>query len=496
MESNSSFIPDAILYRYFLLLNPPVGRNGTQVKPTKEDLDKIKLWLEKEFKNFPHAPEIFFQENYQIKEGKSTSIDTFFKIKYELQRLMNYKILINETLNGLREEFESIIVDKSPYNIDPNSPRNALPGFVVQNSNVTLNKLFFMTNGRFAYFPDFINYGFRANGNNLFNLSNGSNKNPFFYQVFINNYKGDKLDFLKKIFKEYIQIRNGLIKRINDYYGLLAFEPIFDITKKSSLQIVKNRKSPNNIKRTFEPNPLYNSIRANLNQTNHNSSYNAFMESIGEPLNSASTPNKTRFNEKTANQLEKAYQFMQLKPTEDLYGQIGEENIFEFELKQKLTNIFENMCKNLKKIYYMENMNLLQIIESHLEIDSSTIEFIFNFVRPDLFLNALKIKSKIYKFIQKNIDLYQNYIEDFDIWIYNYLLGYKIDPMNVGDSEFKKVYESFYQFITQIFEKTKKERAENKAVKLDEKGIFVNVSVPESSSSPENDEFKRLLGEL
>ena len=46
MNSSESFIPDAILYRYYLLLNPPTGRNGSEVKPTKEDLNKLTNQLE------------------------------------------------------------------------------------------------------------------------------------------------------------------------------------------------------------------------------------------------------------------------------------------------------------------------------------------------------------------------------------------------------------------------------------------------------------------
>lgn len=510
VNGTESFIPDAILYRYFLLLNPPIGQtNKEEIKLTKEDLKHIRLWLENGFKTFPHTPDIFFKKDYQIREGtdvKESSdsiVDSFFKIKYGLRRLMNYRQLIKDTLNGLKEEFESIIIDKSRYGIDPNNRNNVLPGFVIQNPTASLNDLFFKEAGKYGTFKMFVDSYMNKNNNNLFSYSGDSHKIPFFYRILMDNYKGNKIEFIKKIFKEYIQIRNKLIKQMKDYYGLIAFEPIFDITKRTSLKIIKSSVKTNNIKQTFEPNPLYNGIKANLEQTNTEGSYNALVKKMnGLEYNNNNNNNneqredKTRFNEATANGLDRAYEFMQLKTENNIYGQIGEENIHQFELKKKLTDIFKIICASLKIVYFNETPDLLQLIESHLDVDFTTIQFIFEFVQPALFLKALQAKSKIYEFIQKNIDLYQEYIEEFDVWIYNYLLGYKINPLDVGDTEFKKVYESFNDFISKVFEKSKKERATNRAIKLDNSGIYVDVSVPSQTNENVDEDLNKIIEAL
>ncbi len=495
-----SFLPDRIIDRYYLILKAPLGRpdGSKQERPNEEERKKIENWLLKNFTNFPHIPDLFFENYSSQKKSKKTPLDIFSSIQYELLRLEKFKLLILQNLDSLKNQFNTIIIDKSKYNINPSSDSNALPTFLLDNIPLSLEQLFFKQGGRYHFFPNFIKYGFFANNNNLFNYTGSSPKTPFFSKIFNDNYNGETKEFIIKLFKEYIQIRNSLIKKIEKYYGIIAFKPIFDFQTEDIISIMKKSKIENSFNKNFQEPKIFNEVKLNIEEnSNYNSSYEAFLSSQG--LNNNEFKRKNKLTNEQKLKLENSYKFMRLRPSDNIYQNIGNENILDFSNRENIKTIFEKLCNNLKNIYNIQFIDLYQLMNYSIELDFYSIQFIFNFVRPDLFLNALKIKKEIYRFINKNIDLYYDYIEDFDIWIYNYLLNYQIDPFGTGDKKFEEVYQTFYNFILNMFDKSKSERNNDFINQLNNEGIFIDIENPNSKSllsEEELQEYKDLIKAL
>ncbi len=494
-----SFLPERIIERYYLLLRPPLGRpEGGDEKPNEEQKKKIEKWLLKNFMSFPHIPDLFFENFKNQKKSRKTPLDIFTSIEYQLLRLQKFKLLITQNLDGLKNQFNTIVINKSKYGIDPSSKDNAIPSFMLtSNAETILNDLFYKTTGKYSYFPNFFIHGYFKNNNSLVKYNESSPKIPLFAKFFMDNYNGEVKDFIVKLFKEYIQIRTGLIKNIQKYYGILAFKSIFDFKSEDLLKIEQKKKmTPNSFNKNFEAKSIYNEVSLNVTEnSNYNSSYNAYLKSVGS-TNVQQKKNKLSNEQKL--KLQEAYNFMQLKQSNDIYKNLGNENILEFSHKENIKNIFSKICENLKNLYQIQFLDLYQFMLLSIELDYLTLQFIFNFVRPDLFLNALKVKKEIYKFINKNIDLYYEYIEDFDIWIYNYLLNYQIDPFRTGDQKFEDVYQTFYNFILNMFEKTKDQRLNNFINELNNEGVFVDIENSYSKTffgEEESKEYEKLMNE-
>lgn len=490
-----SFLPDRVIDRYFLILKPPYGREegSTQERPNEEQKKQIEKWLYKKFMNFPHIPELFFENLEEQKKTKKSPLDVFSALEYELNRLENFKTLIYENLDGLKNQFNTIIFDKSKYNVDPSSSNNALPNSILSsNSDLVLENLFFDTNGKYSFFPNFIIHGYMNNENNLFQYTGSSTRTPFFAKIFNDSYNGEVKEFILQLFKEYIQIRNSLIKKITKYYGILAFKPIFDFRSEDILQIEqKKSKQTNRFNKNFVAPPLYNGVNLNLKEnSNYNSSYESFLSIQNEGKGKR---RKNKLSEEQKLKLEESYKFMRLKTTDNIFKNYGNENILEFSHKEKIKTIFAKLCENLKNIYNIQFMDLYQLMLYSIELDYLTLEFIYYFVRPDLFINALNVKKQIYRFINKNIDLYYDYIEEFDLWIYNYLLKYQIDPFATTDRKFEEVYQTFHNFIMNMFDKTKLERNSEFVNQLNNEGVFVDIETSNSKPLINDDELKEYL---
>ncbi len=472
-----SFLPEQIITKYFLLLKPPIGRpeGSLEEKPNKIQREKIEKWLMKKFLNFPHIPDLFFESYDEQIKNKKTPLDVFSSINYELNRLEKYKVLILQNLDGLKNQFTSINVNKSLYQIDSSSKDNAFPLYII-NDPMIFTKLFNNSDGRYYFFPNFVKYVYMKNNCSLIKYKGSKKETPFFAEIFNDEYNGEVKQFIMELFKEYIQIRNGLLKKIDKYYGIIAFKSIFDFKTKDIISIEKKIKSKNNFNSNFEAVKIYNEQNMSEN-LNYNSSYESF-------LSSSNLSNKTKSKNKLSNEqkikLKESYKFMTLRPNDNIYKNLGNENIFYETQNNNLMLIFNKMIDLIKKIYTIQFINLYEFMITTIELDFVTIQFIFNFVRSDLFLKALQTKKEIYRFINANINLYYNYIEEFDIWIYNYLLKYNIEPFSTGDEKFEEVYKSFYQFITSMFDKTKEQRNENFVNELNNEGVF--VSVPNSNS--------------
>jgi hypothetical protein len=499
-----SFLPERLIDRYYLLLKQPYGNeNGTTEKPTEEQKEEIERWLYKSFLKVPQIPDLFFENrSTQSNNKKKSAVDFYTSINYELHRLENFKKLFFDNLNGLKNEYNSIIFDKSKYNINPNDMRNNLfPSQIINSNRNILQELFFNQNARYSYFPDFIKK-YKDNNYNLYSYT-GSNSNgksirkPFFIKVFEENYNGETKEFMVKLLEEYILIRKGLLKKIEKYYGIIAFKSIFDFQNNLMINI-KGTKKQNSFNEEFQAPNVYNEVSLNVSENSkYKTSYHAVYGKNENALENGAKEKKLS-NEQML-EMEESYKFMRLKSSNNIYQSYGDENLINTEHRENLVKIFDLLIEKLKDIYNIQFIDLYQLMEISIELDFITIQFIYNFVRPDLFLSALQIKKNVYKFINSNINLYYDYIEEFDMWIYKYLLGYDIEPFGTGDKKFEEVYQTFYNFIMNMFEKTKLERNEEFKNKLVNKGVFVNVETlnqPQFISQPELKEYSDLFNSL
>jgi len=173
------------------------------------------------------------------------SITAYFNIKNSFNKLETIKNFIITILNDNKKIFETVNISKETYKLNKNNIfykfkeklDDNFESIIGKESNFTKpikNKIFGNKPTKLTM-PLFIHILEKNNYNILKNKVKKTN-NPDFLFIFQNEYNGKSKSYFYKLFQEYTQERKKLINYIKQYYGLLAFDFIFDIKHKLDIE--------------------------------------------------------------------------------------------------------------------------------------------------------------------------------------------------------------------------------------------------------------------
>ncbi len=467
-EDEMSFLPKDIFERYQFLVNPTGPAPAPPAIHTATD-EETKAFLLNAYSALPKVPQVLFGND---------SIDKFFIIRYEIQKLKAYQRIIMNTIESLKYDFETTYVESIKYNITPNSDLNVFTMKDLQyQPKILLQKLFFDETTRFSDFNIFIQF-YEQSFYHLFHFQGNNSKQPFYYKIIKDNYQGKPKVFILQMLKDYIQTTKMLQKLYKQYWGILSYSSIFDISQKPKIELFQNMKSKykNDFNLNFHNDKIYN-------ETSMNTSGNT---NIPTPTESSN--------------------FFMLDFETNMYEQTGNETLYQQELINHLRLSMTDMCENLKKIYQSRKMNLYQLFIHSFQLDIATQEFIFYFMKPKLFTQSLEQKDKIYSYINARIDVYNTFIDEFMEWFVKAKMistGQRIEPPSFfgQDKRLSEVYKDFNEFFQELFNIPSANRLEKVKERLKEKyGIIVetpsNASGVNNISNEEYQALQDLIAKL
>jgi hypothetical protein len=165
--------------------------------------------------SLPTIPKIYFKSKDTNNKG-SIIIDKYYTIRKSLNELKIMKDFIISILETFKDDLESIDVSKKKYNIKKTSLNPYIKHKLVES---------------FPYQDDFIQFISEYIETKYSLFSDNTDESPLFKQVFENEYMGTTKtkNFIIKLFAKYFNIRSSLTELINEHYGLLAFDLIFNL---------------------------------------------------------------------------------------------------------------------------------------------------------------------------------------------------------------------------------------------------------------------------
>lgn len=520
----SYVIPNEVLKSYafflgeFTTLYDPTGLPITiqnLENPTDEDYKNIMLFLQKEFTYLPKVPQFIldpvpplpttgitqppqgstpsveFQYRYanQLKTLNEkiqrntarnhnrlpntfdlSSVDHFFIIYYELERMKDYKNMLLNVLSGMKSILENVQIKPSRYQFDSstgnifnltdvNNPDNLFKTRFIQNNTNLSNKNFY-------FIQNFIKE-YQNNHHSLFSYK-GSHKIPFFIQVFEENYQDKSKKFIMKMLMDYMQIVNFLQDNdtMNNYYGIMAFKYMLFFQEKPTFERKPKTKGPtNNYNLNFENEKIYNQTSSNINSRNVNS----------------------------VNQSENSFNYLMLSSEENIYETYENENLVVEEQMEIIQKLFYAICEKLNSLFMKRTFNLYELMTISIELNYLTTKFIYNYVRKEQLKEAISSKIKIFKYIQGNIQIYNTFIREFKTWIHR--TKENLPPLTFLDKDQKlsEVYKSFFKFYFDIFQKKTSQRKDEIRKRLEEEGLEYDATDSEGMSEEEIEELKKLI---
>ncbi len=464
-----SFLPKGIIERYREILNIDVMKNvNTKItipnkqNPTNDEL--IYGFLLKFYNELPKVPEYLFNTpattgttgtTATLERDKST--DAFFIIRYEMQKLEQLQNMIINVLEQLHYEFSEIQFDYSRFGINPT--KDNVVNVKDCKSYSEFMKMF-KINGKYPLgMNDFIN-NYKQKSHSLFSFNQGVGSGMPNYYRFINVlYKGKSKKFVLKMMKDYMKVSKILNRWQNKYNGILAFENIFDISKKPIIQLFKQKKINyvDDFNLDFNNKEIYNNTKSNQNEPGSNTEISA--------------------------ETEEALDYMMLDFDTNMYDQVGNDSLYKADLGNKLKEISEKICELLNEIYKTRKMNLLKMVTISLKLDFYTQQFIFYYCELSEYQKALKTRDEVYNYINARIEIYEGFIEDFIEWIKIAKTG--ITGFTVNDPRLMSVFTDFTQFYSDLFNMTREERQDRVRQRLTQMGITVIENVNLADMSPE-----------
>lgn len=468
-----SFLPKALIKRYqTILMNDP----------TEED---VNTFLLEKLNALPKMPGYLFDANadgqpitqptnpvpapvapHYFRE-RNESTDRFFVIRYEFQKLKSYQEMILNVMEQLKYEFITIPMDISKLGIDPKSPRNI---FTKEDCGLTPKDLYkkIRTTGYQDFSAFIIHY--KRNQNALFesNMIAGSSA-PIYYRIINTNYKGKAKKFILKMMKEYISVSKLLQKMQIEFYGILGYEHVFDISKKPIVTVFKKNTITykNDFNMNFNDDPIYNETKSNL-----------------------SVPNSENGNSNEQNRLSMNY--MALDYNTNIYDQVGNEYLYKNQLETKLKEIIQKIQELLLKLYTTKKQNLYEFFRLLFQLDFYTHEFILYYTNDlDRYQTGLTIKDRIYNNISHRIEIYENFVEEFIFWIKAIRGSAEGMGLSIQDPRLTDVFKTFRDFYKDLFDKTKEERANLIKEKLQRMGI-TNIELSQTFDVMSDEELREL----
>lgn len=246
--------------------------------------------------------------------------------------------------------------------------------------------------------------------------------NPFFMNLFEENYNGNDKDFFMDLFKTYNNIRQKIlsVSKLKNNAGILSLEPFikYDINTDSN----KNEDKKEN-KNNGNTNNFSNSNFYYTNKTIYS----------GLSAKGGADPNKNTTN----------YSLLYKKKLNNV-SQIYSENIH---------NIFNNLHEKIQNIVSFDReRSLYEILLMSIEIDYKSLLFFYSFIESVKFKIIVDTSKQINTYIYDNIRLYKQYLPSFQVWKSKYVNSVSIKPSvstnNTIDEEgllFNKTLEQFFK---------------------------------------------------
>jgi hypothetical protein len=309
---------------------------------------------------------------------------------------------------------------------------------------------------------------------------------PLFLKIFQKEYNNKNKFFYKKLFNEYIDIRNKLINYLNinnNNYGILAFNFIFNIPKQKFITNTNSNSKKNN-KDNLNNYIIINNTKSeiNFNNNNYNNNYNndikvgnyvyfidkdpksrTLNKKIVSKINNSKKNDKytlKNLSNKENNVTYSRENFNYVKKRKEakktLDKKINEndllyKNIFNQEyIKSKhLNNIIKlySLLYNSSKLLYGndigESLPLYNIIKYSLENDFNIFNFIFNYVDPILLNNVIDTNYYIKENISHSIENFDSYYDKYIDWFNEFKYGIDVKEEGKNDtniSDFKSFF--------------------------------------------------------
>lgn len=489
-----SFLPKGIIERYKKILNPQAG------KIEVDDRD-VYLFLKERMNTLPKMPAYMFdrsnsplgtaqqqqqlaQQQGRIQINRKDSSDRFFVIRYELQKLKSYQEMILNIMEQLKYEFVVIPIDRSKLGIDPSNQDNVFTLNDCKMSSRDLYKKRFYQ-GTYRSFDVFIQHYqelsyslFRSINQPLVVTDTGippKGDMPLFYRMINIHYKGKAKKFVLKMLNEYIKVGGILQKMQREFYGIMSYEQVFDISKTPQIKIFKQNTTTykNDFNQNFNNDAIYNETSGNQNMPSQ--------------------------NQNLPNQTSDEFDYMMLDFQTNLYDQVGNEYLYTNLCKNRLESLLEKIQELMKKIYTTKKQNLYELFKLIFQLDYYTQEFIFYYTSPETYRKSILIKDSIYQWISAHIEIYENFIAEFIYWIKAIGKSANEIGIQIQDPRLTDIFKTFTQFYHDLFDKTKEERANSIQTKLREMGITYEVKIPDSFdtlSDAELTELNTILDQL
>jgi hypothetical protein len=298
---------------------------------------------------------------------------------------------------------------------------------------------------------------------------------PLFYNMINTHYKGKAKKFILRILKEYIKVSKILQKMYMEFWGILAYEQVFDISKRPIINILKKnqKKYENDFNTNFNNQKIYNETRQNRSSPS-NSSNSSSNEADMEGMD-----------------------YLTLDFNTNIYDQVGNEFLYTSDLEKKITDTIQKIQELLKTLYTTKKQNLYDLFQLIFQIDFYTQQFILYYANPITYRESLKMKDQIYEEISNRIEIYENFIEEFIYWIKSLSKSAAEMGLSIQDPRLQDVFKTFKDFYTSLFDQTKEERKAAIQEKLSKMGITTEVTTTfDEMSEEELKELASLLDQL
>ena len=446
-------------------------------------------------KILPIIPTIYFiSEDKQFRDSSgnsskvlndnigSTIINNYYTIVRYLKRLEIIKKFIIATL------------DSSKYYLNKKISR--------ERYNLFEKKLIFSfkddVNETFTKQKEFVDFIDSFIKNNFSILNNNYKDIPNFMTIFqaefhetsdINNSK----TFFINLFKKYNDIRSKIIKYIVSDYGILAFHLFFDVSKTKEYEKVKYLESLKKNSKNKDKIPDESKYLLYGNRKIKNSNFNNKDLSIGNVIESTVVPSslpskaiitkinfisspETPYNIKNLNPPEESFSltennfisknYKRIKDTSGknlkitdrsmvnkihdfdlLYTNVLNQQYYKDEHSKNINHYYKELKKSIEN-YIGDNAksDIFSVISTSLENDFCLIQFIFNYVNPVIFNNAVDNHYKIKEYISKKINDFEEYYDQYIDW-YNNFIGATVFFDNYGvtdESDFKSFFDKIF----------------------------------------------------
>ena len=345
----------------------------------------------------------------------------FYSTKYLFKKLEDFYIM---TKNIIELNKEKLKKDVNRNNYIFNQSNYIFFNKLTNNSDNDFNNLFNVslasTSSKIIAKinkddKDFISKFLNIDG--VFNCLSYTN-NPFFMNLFEDNYNGNDKNFFMDLFKEYNDIRKK-IKSVSDLEqnaGILSLEPfiIYDIDTDSNENKNKKENKNNGNKNNFSNSNFYYT-----NQNIYSGIKNRRGRGVEEKGNSGETVD-TGNTEKAVESEEKNVSNKNTTNYSLLYKK-KLNNVYQIYFKN-IHNIFNDLHKNLQNIVSFDReRSLYEILLMSIEIDYKSLLFFYSFIESVKFKIIVNTSKQINTYIYDNIRLYKQNLPLFEGWRSEYV---------------------------------------------------------------------------